>query len=83
MDNLRVHHNKGVIKLLKTKFTDVLWTPAYSPELNPIEMLFSSLKAYLKGKAVSSKMELINKIQAYFCSVNTDNFLKYYTHSWN
>lgn len=83
MDNLRVHHNKEIIKQLKTKFRDVLWTPPYSPELNPIEMIFSSLKAYLKGKEVSNKNELLKEINVYFSSVNTDDFLKYYNHSWN
>ena len=83
MDNLRVHHNKEIIHHLKTKFTDILWTPPYSPELNPIEMLFSSLKSYLRGKEVSNKKELLNEINTYFSSVNTDEFLKYYNHSWN
>jgi transposase len=48
MDNLRVHHNDEVKATIKAAGADVLFLPPYSPELNPIELTWSKLKAILR-----------------------------------
>jgi len=48
--------------LLKKKGAWMLFLPPYSPNLNPIEMAFSKLKAHLKKAATRTFDELINKI---------------------
>jgi len=48
LDNLRVHKSAKAAAILKEKGAWFLFLPAYSPDLNPIEMAFSKLKAHLR-----------------------------------
>ena len=48
MDNCAVHHVLIVEDLFTNAGVLLLWLPPYSPDLNPIEEAFSSVKAYLK-----------------------------------
>ena len=48
MDNLSAHYNGQVKHLITSKGADVLYLPAYSPDLNPIELSFSKLKSMLR-----------------------------------
>lgn len=41
MDNMRSHHVKAVGELLETKGMIPLYLPPYSPDLNPIEKMWS------------------------------------------
>ena len=47
-DNLATHRNKDAAQALKDVGCWILYLPPYSPDLNPIEMAFSKLKAYLR-----------------------------------
>ena len=48
MDNMRSHHVKGVEEVLRAAGIIPLYLPPYSPDLNPIEMLWSKMKAILR-----------------------------------
>ena len=48
LDNLAAHSNKQAKALLRTHGYWFLFLPPYSPDLNPIEMAFSKLKAHLR-----------------------------------
>ena len=48
-DNLATHRNKDAAEALKDVGCWLLYLPPYSPDLNPIEMAFSKLKAHLQG----------------------------------
>ena len=47
-DNLATHRNKDAAQALKDVGCWGLYLPPYSPDLNPIEMAFSKLKAHLR-----------------------------------
>ena len=47
-DNLATHRNKDAAQALKDAGCWFLYLPPYSPDLNPIEMAFSKLKAHLR-----------------------------------
>jgi transposase len=49
LDNLAVHKSARAAGMLKEKGAWFLFLPAYSPDLNPIEMAFSKLKAHLRA----------------------------------
>jgi len=52
MDNASPHKVKGVVEAVEEKGAYVLWLPTYSPDLNPVEQLWSKIKAHLrKAKA--------------------------------
>lgn len=48
MDNMRSHHVKGVEETLRAAGAIPLYLPPYSPDLNPIEMMWSKMKAILR-----------------------------------
>ena len=48
MDNLRTHHIQAAGELLRAAGADVLYLSPYSPDLNPIEKLWSKVKAVLR-----------------------------------
>jgi transposase len=49
LDNLPVHKSARAADMLKAKGAWFLFLPQYSPDLNPIEMAFSKLKAHLRA----------------------------------
>jgi transposase len=51
MDNLPSHKVAGVRKAIETAGAILLYLPPYSPDLNPIELAFSKLKALLRKAA--------------------------------
>ncbi len=48
MDNLGSHNGKAVRKAIRAVGAKLLFLPKYSPDLNPIEQLFSKLKHWLR-----------------------------------
>jgi transposase len=50
-DNSRVHTSKLVAQALKECGVKVICLPPYSPDFNPIELLWAHLKAGLRKKA--------------------------------
>lgn len=52
MDNLGSHKVAGVRAAIEAAGAKLLYLPAYSPDLNPIEQLFAKLKAVLRAKAL-------------------------------
>lgn len=48
LDNLAAHKSEKAKALLRKKGAWFLFLPPYSPDLNPIEMAFSKLKAHLR-----------------------------------
>ena len=57
MDNLSVHKNAAARAAIEAAGAEVWDLPAYSPDLNPIEKMWSKVKAYLrKAKARDPEM---------------------------
>ena len=50
-DNLSSHKVSGVRQAIERRGAQLLYLPAYSPDLNPIELAFSKLKAFLRQSA--------------------------------
>lgn len=48
MDNLSTHKDQESLDLLKNAGVNVRFLPAYSPDYNPIELMWSKVKAYLR-----------------------------------
>jgi transposase len=44
LDNCRIHHNEALLQLVQAFGCHILFLPAYSPDLNPIEESFSACK---------------------------------------
>lgn len=49
MDNASIHHSTEVASLVSSVGALLIYLPPYSPDLNPIEEAFSSIKLYMKA----------------------------------
>lgn len=58
MDNLSVHKCKEARERIEAAGCTLLYLPPYSPHLNPIEMMWSKLKAYLRKRAERDRTRL-------------------------
>jgi transposase len=61
-DNLATHKSSGVERAIADRGASILYLPAYSPDLNPIEMVFSKLKALLKHTAARTLRKLVRAV---------------------
>lgn len=48
MDNLSSHKSKAVVQAIEAADASVWFLPPYSPDLNPIEKLWSKVKSWLR-----------------------------------
>ena len=62
MDNLGSHKGKAVRDLIRAAGAKLFFLPKYSPDLNPIEMLFSKLKHLLRKAAKRTKDTICDAI---------------------
>jgi transposase len=62
MDNLSCHKQSGVWEAIREAGADVLYLPPYSPDLNPIEKMFSKLKTLLRKSAERTTEALWNRM---------------------
>lgn len=62
MDNLSAHKSAAVRKAIEAAGAELRFLPPYSPDLNPIEMAFSKLKAFLKKVAARTIEDLWDAI---------------------
>lgn len=59
MDNLSAHKDSQAIDLLKNAGVTVRFRPAYSPDLNSIELMWSKVKALLRKAEVRTNEALL------------------------
>ena len=79
MDNLRSHKVQGVKELIETAGASVLYLPPYSPDLNPIEQMWSKIKAALRALKPRTVGELENAIPKAFDLITSDDILGWFT----
>lgn len=62
LDNVGFHKSERTAELVRRRGAWLLFLPPYSPDLNPIEMAFSKLKALLRKKAARTFEALCNAL---------------------
>jgi transposase len=78
MDNLRVHKVKGVREIIEATGASVLYLPPYSPDLNPIEHMWSKIKAILRSLKARAVDALLSAIPIAFDSVSSHDILAWF-----
>lgn len=63
LDNLRSHKTTEVIEAIQTVGAEVLFPPPYSPDMNPIEKMWSKIKTILRAIAARSSPALHRAIR--------------------
>jgi transposase len=80
MDNLKPHKAAGVREAIEAAGAKLLYLPPYSPDLNPIELLFAKLKALLRKyaeRAVEALWKRIGKLLDEFSASECGAYLRH------
>ena len=80
MDNLSPHKSDPTLALITQAGAQVLFLPAYSPDLNPIEMMWSKIKNLLRGAEARTPTELIAAISQALAKVTPGDALNWFAH---
>lgn len=58
LDDLSAHRASRVEQIAAECGASVIWLPPYSPDLSPIELLWSKIKTYLRAAKARTRNEL-------------------------
>ena len=82
MDNASIHHTENNVQLIENTGARLLFLPPYSPDLNPLEQVFSKVKAICKEN--EALLQVCSSPRSYiaiaFSMISTDdsfNFIKH------
>lgn len=64
LDNLSSHKRYHTRKLIESAGAEMLFLPPYSPDLNPIEMVFAKIKQLLRSLACRTREALWEAMQS-------------------
>ena len=78
MDNMRTHHANAVQAVLAASGAKVLFLTPYSPDFNPIERLWSKMKAILRHEKVRAADELSAAIARAFSCISRADCLAWF-----
>jgi putative transposase len=79
MDNLGSHKGKAVRSAIRAAGARLFFLPKYSPDLNPIEKLFSKLKHWLRKAAKRTADAVCDAIGHILDTVTPDECSNYFT----
>jgi transposase len=80
LDNLSSHKSARTRALIEGAGATLLFLPPYSPDLNPIEMVFAKIKQRLRTLACRTRALLWDSIQPVLDAINTDDSANCFRH---
>ena len=80
MDNLSSHKVSSVVEAIEAVGAKVLFLPPYSPDFNPIELMWSKIKAVLRKLKVRDKALLDGAIAFAFDTVTVSDVSGWFSH---
>jgi transposase len=81
MDNLKAHKVAGVEEAIEKAGASVRYLPKYSPDLNPIELLYSKFKGYLRKAAKRTVPGLRRAIRKFGSQLGPQECANYFSHA--
>ena len=81
LDNLGAHRAKGVEKAVEGAGCQLVYTPPYSPDLNPIEECWSKVKAILRTLGARTKEALSEAIGQAFALLTPSDIQGWFRHA--
>jgi len=81
LDNLSSHKRPRVAELIHEAGAEVWYLPPYSPDLNPIEQMWSKIKQILRSVAARTFDNLIAAIGDALKQVTRSDLLGWFTHA--
>lgn len=80
MDNLGAHKGARIEVLLKAVGAQLLFLPPYSPDLNPIELLWSKVKTLLRTAKARTQEELQSAIANALSKITSKDTQGFFRH---
>lgn len=81
IDNLPAHKAAGVREAIEARGATLRYLPKYSPDLNPIELSFSKLKANLRKAAERTIPRLRRRIGRFATTISAREASNYFRHA--
>ncbi len=79
MDNLSSHKRATLEMLIEQAGASVRFLPPYSPDLNPIEMMWSKVKSFLRTAKARTQTTLLDAIAAALKTVTANDAKGWFT----
>lgn len=80
MDNLGAHKSEATLALIAAAGARTRFLPAYSPDLNPIEMMWSKVKAFLRAAEARTEEDLLKAIAQALATVTAEDAQGWFAH---
>lgn len=80
MDNLSSHKGEKIRRLIETRGASLEFLPPYSPDLNPIEMVFAKVKQLLRSLGCRTRDALWTAMQSVLDAVTPADALNCFRH---
>ncbi len=81
MDNLKAHRANGVEEAIQGAGCELVYSPPYSPDLNPIEECWSKVKAILRSLEARTKEALSDAIGKAFTLITLSDIQGWFRHA--
>jgi transposase len=78
MDNLNIHKSREVEELIRGRGARILYLPVYAPELNPIEMMWSVLKHFIRQLCRIGKYSMEQIVKTSLLLINPSSFRSWF-----
>ena len=78
MDNLAAHKVSGIAEAIQATGAELLYLPPYSPDLNPIEKLWSKIKSWVRRAGPRQIPDLIRSVGDAFRRVQRSECNNYF-----
>ena len=80
LDNLSSHQVDGIQEAIEAQQAELHFLPSYSPDLSPIELLWSKVKDYLRGAAARTRYALDGDIRNSLDEVTENDIKGWFAH---
>jgi len=80
MDNLPTHRVRGVLRLFEKSGHGLLYLPPYSPDLNPIEEMWSKVKSVLRSLKARTWDEMLSVMATAFETITRSDCDGFFCH---
>ncbi|MGD1698663.1 IS630 family transposase [Dapis sp. BLCC M229] len=88
MDNLSVHKGSRIQELISSTGAKLIFLPAYSPDLSPIELCWSKFKEFLRSRQARTQEQLDRVISealaepsgSYIAQITEDDAIGWFEH---
>ncbi len=81
LDGLGAHRTEKVRELVQARGADLVFSPSYSPDLNPIEEAFSKIKALVRKEGARVREELVEAIGRALASITPEDTAGWFAHA--